>query len=83
MKIVKNIVLIVWKLVVTAAGALSVRIFVKIAEKYARIVELSALIAVSIVVIVDTCVKAAVLALNVRIFVPSVEKYAMIVPRSV
>lgn len=38
MKIVKNIVLIVWKLVVTAAGALSVRIFVKIAEKYARIV---------------------------------------------
>ena len=53
---------------VTAAGALSVRLFVKIAEKYARIVELSALIAVSIVVIVDTCVKAAVLALNAPIF---------------
>ena len=54
---------------VAAAGALSVRIFVKIAEKYARSVELSALMAVSIVVIVDPCVKAAVLALNVRIFV--------------
>ena len=68
MTIAKNIVLIVWTLVVTAAGALSVRLFVKIAEKYARIVELSALIAVSIVVIVDTCVKAAVLALNAPIF---------------
>lgn len=64
MKIVKNIVLIVWTLVVTAAGALNVPLFVKIAEKYARIVEPSALIAVSIVLIVDTCVRNAVLALN-------------------
>lgn len=81
MTIAKNIVLIVWKLVVTAAGALSVRLFVKIAEKYAIIVELSALIAVSIVLIVDTCVKAAVLALNVRIFVTIAKNSATIAHR--
>ena len=73
----ENIVLNVEKHVLTVVFVKNVQVFVKIAVRYARIVETFALIVVNIALDVKTIVITASLAKIVSIFVKIARKFAM------